>query len=157
MKRLSARTLSIALIVSLAINLFVVGVFVVGFLFHWPERHVQSGRPFPQWMARRSLDRDTRGKVDTIWREAHPALRMRGRAMRKARREVRRQLRADPLDRKALDASYIELRERTVAAREALKEVLTKVALTLNAEQRRKYFKRRFRHRYRRRPPPPPE
>lgn len=155
MKRLSARTLSIALIVSLALNLFVVGIFVVGFLFHWPGHHVQAGRPFPQWMARRSLDRDTRAKVDTIWREAHPVLRMRGRAMRKARREVRRRLIADPLDRKALEASYIELRDRTLEARKALKEVLTKVALTLNAEQRRKYFKRRFRHRYRRRPPPP--
>lgn len=152
MKRLSARTLGIALIVSLAINLFVVGIFAVGFFFHGPRHHAQAGRPFPHWMARRSLDSDTRGKVDAIWRGAHPALRSRVRAMRKARREVRRQLRADPLDRKTLEASYVELRERTVAAREALKEVLTKVAVTLNAEQRRDYFKRRFRHRYRSKP-----
>ena len=152
MKRLSARTLGITLIISLAINLFVVGIFAVGYFFHGPRHHAQTGRPFPHWAARRSLDSDARKKVDAIWREAHSSLRERVRAMRKARREVRRQLRADTLDRKALEASYIVLRDRTVVAREALKDVLTKVALTLNAEQRRKYFKRSFRHRYRRRP-----
>ncbi len=152
MKRLSARTLGISLIVSLAINLFVVGIFVVGFLFHWPGHHAHSGQPFPHWAARRSLDSDARGKVDAIWRQARSNLRARVRAIRKARREVRRQLRADPLDNKALDAAYGELRTRTLAAREAIQGVLTEVAGTLNAEQRRAYFKRRFRHRYRRRP-----
>ncbi|MHA1537004.1 MAG: periplasmic heavy metal sensor [Alphaproteobacteria bacterium] len=154
MKNLSARTLGIALIVSLAVNLFLVGIFVAGFFFYRPAHHAHSGQPFPHWAARRSLDSDARGKVKAIWREARPALRMRVRAMRKARREVRRQLRADPLDRKALDVAYGELRERTIAAREAMKDVLTKVAFTLNAEQRRQYFKHRFRHRYRRRPRP---
>lgn len=152
MTKLSPRVLGIALIISLAINLFVVGIFAVGYFFHGPRHNSYSGGPFPHWSARRSLDRDGRKKVDAIWREAHPALRERIRAMRKARRAVRRQLRADALDRKALDASYIELRDRSVAARRALKDVLTKIAVTLNAEQRQDYFKRRFRHRYRRRP-----
>ncbi len=154
MKRFSARTLGIALIISLAINLFVVGAIAVGFLFHQPGREAHSGRAFSYWKARRSLDSETRDKVDAIWREAHPILRTRIRAAGEARREVRRQLRADPLDLKALEASYIELRDRTISAREALKEVLTKVALILNAEQRREYFKQRFGHRYRRKPPP---
>lgn len=152
MKKLSPRALGIALIISLALNLFVVGIFAVGFFFHGPRHHAQMGRPFPHWAARRSLDGETKNKVDAIWREAHKDLRVRVRAMRQARREVRRQLRADTLDRKALDASYVELRERSVAAREAFKATLTKVALVLTAEQRRGYFKRRFRHRYRRRP-----
>ena len=144
--------MGIALIVSLAINLFVVGAIIVGFLFHWPGRHVHSGQPFPHWAAKRSLDSDARRKVREIWRTARPGLRESVRAIRKARREVRQQLRADPLDLKALEAAYGDLSKRKLAAQEAMQEVLTKISGTLNAEQRREYFNRRFRHRYRRRP-----
>ncbi len=152
MKKLSPRTLGIALIVSLAINLFVVGAIIVGFLFHWPGHHAHSGQPFPHWAAKRSLDSDARRRVKEIWRTARPGLRERVRAIRKARREVRQQLRADPLDLKALEAAYGDLSKRKLAAQETMQEVLTKISGTLNAEQRREYFNRRFRHRYRRRP-----
>ena len=97
------------------------------------------------------LSDESRKRVQGIWREARPQLRTRIKAVRSARREVRRELHADPLDQKALDAALSALRARQMEARTAMHATVSKVAGTLSAEERRNYF-RRYRKRYRRYP-----
>lgn len=151
MIRLSKRGLSIALIASLGINLFLAGMIVTATIYHKGGRG-WSGyeRSFPHRSARHSLEGDSRKKVDEIWREARPDLRMRLREVRQARREIRRQLRADTLDRSALDRAFAAFRTSTNAAHNAMHALIGRIAETLNAEERRSYFRRRHWRRHRR-------
>jgi len=152
--RLSKRGLGIALIVSLGINLFLAGMIVTGALYHKRGGGVAGyDRPFPHWSARRALDGESRRKVDSIWREARPDLRSRIREVRKARRGIRRQLRADTLDRSALDKAFAALRASTSNAHNAMHALIGRIAETLSAEERRRYFRRHHwrRHKHYRR------
>lgn len=151
MIRLSKRGLGIALIVSLGLNLFLAGMMVTGALFHKRGSGMAGyDRPFPHWSARRALDGESRSKVDTIWREARPNLRTHIREVRKARRNIRRQLRADTLDRSALDKAFAALRTSTNSAHNAMHTLIGRIAETLNAEERRRYFRRRHWRRHKR-------
>ena len=151
MIRLSKRGLGIALIVSLGVNLFLAGMIVTGALYHKRGGDMAGyGRPFPHWSARRSLEGESRAKVDAIWREARPDMRMRIREVRRARRDIRRQLRADTLDRPALDKAFAALRASTTGTHNAMHGLIGRIAETLNAEERRQYFRRRHWRRHRR-------
>jgi uncharacterized membrane protein len=150
--RLSKRGLGIALIVSLGINLFLAGMIVTSAIYHKGGRGgwAGPGRAYPHWTARRALEGQSREKVDAIWKEARPDLRMRLREVRRARREIRRQLRADTLDRPALDRAFEALRNSSNAAHNAMHVLIGRIAETLSAEERRSYFKRRHWRRHRR-------
>jgi uncharacterized membrane protein len=140
MINISARGLGIALIVSLAVNLFLAGVIVAAVALHgrgpFGERHYP-----PRWTAERSLHGESREKVVAIWRDARPTLRERIRAVRRARREIREQLSAPTLDRAALDAAFSVFRKRSDEAHAAMQDVFSKIAGTLDAEERRAYFR----------------
>lgn len=151
MIRLSKRGLGITLIVSLGVNLFLAGMIVTGVLYHKRGSGVAGhDRPFPHWSARRALEGESRRKVDVIWREARPSLRMHIREVRKARRDIRRQLRADALDRSALDKAFAALRASHAGAHNAMHALIGRIAETLNVEERRQYFRRRHWRRDRR-------
>lgn len=152
MIRLSKRGLGIALIASLGVNLFLAGMIVTATIYHKDGRGGWAGysRPFPHRYARRALEGESREKVDGIWREARPDLRMRIREMRRSRREIHRQLRAETLDRSALDRAFAALRASTASAHDAVQKVIGRIAETLNAEERRSYFRRRHWRRYKR-------
>jgi len=149
--RLSQRGLGIALIVSLGINLFLAGMIVTAAVYHKGGRGwAGTDRLYPHRSARRALEGESRGKVDTIWREARPDLRMRIREVRRARRDIRRQLRAETLDRSALDKAFAELRASSAGAHGAMHAVIGRIAESLSAEERRSYFRRQHWRRYRR-------
>jgi uncharacterized membrane protein len=149
--RLSKRGLGITLIVSLGINLFLAGMIVTAAIYHKGGRGWGGyDRAFPHWSARRALDGKSREKVDAIWRDARPDLRKRLQEVRRARREIRHQLRADTLDRAALDRAFAALRASHDAAHNAMHALIGRIAETLNAEERRRYFRRRHWRRHRR-------
>jgi uncharacterized membrane protein len=149
--QLSKRGLGITLIVSLGINLFLAGMIVTAAIYHKDGRGWGGhDRAFPHRSARRSLEGKSRDKVDAIWREARPDLRMRLREVRRARREIRRQLRADTLDRAALDRAFAALSAGTTGAHNAMHALIGRIAETLNAEERRSYFRRQHWRRHRR-------
>ena len=75
---------------------------------------------------------------------------MRVREIRRARRDIRRQLRADTLDRSALDKAFAAHRAGTAGAHGAMHAVIGRIAETLSAEERRSYFRRRHWRRHRR-------
>jgi len=148
MIKLTPKRLGIFLIISLAVNLFLVGMIVTAVAFHkrgggWSGYN----RPFPHFIARRSLEGDARRKVDEIWRGARPDLRRQIRAAREARRSIRRLLHADTLDKPALERAFSELRTRSEAVHTTIQTTIARVAETLNAKERKSYFRR---HRWRR-------
>lgn len=140
MINISARGLGIALIASLAVNLFLAGVIVAGLVMHgrgpFAERHYP-----PRWTAERALEGESREKVRAIWREARPTLRERIRAVRRARRDIHERLTAPTLDKAALDAAFATFRKRSDEAHAAMQEVFSKIAGTLGAEERQSYFR----------------
>jgi len=156
--QLSKRGLGIALIVSLGVNLFLAGMIVTAVVTHkgGGRSWANEGRPFPHWTARRTLKGPSRDKVDAMWREARPDLRMRIREIRAARREVRRQLRAETIDKAALERAFTDLRTSTANAHQAMHTLIGRIAETLSAEERQNYFRRRHWRRHRR-PRPPQE
>ncbi len=148
-----ARRLAIALVASLAINLFLGGMATSRWLFHAPPGAHDAGPDgighFNRRAAHKALDPDTRRRVEAIWRDRIDDIRPRIRAARKARRDVMRELIAEPIDATALEAAYARLRARTDEAQSAVHGVLAEVAQMLPPDQRRRFFEaglRRAKH-----------
>ena len=139
-----ARRLAIALVASLAINLFLGGMATSRWLFHAPPGAHDASPDgighFNRRAAHKALDPDTRRRVEAIWRDHIDDIRPRIRAARKARHDVMRELMAEPVDATALEATYATLRARTDEARTAVHSVLAEVAQMLPADQRRRFF-----------------
>jgi len=147
-----SRRLSIALLASLALNLFLGGMLTSQWIF--AERH---GRPHPVGRfdregARAAIDEQHRPAVDAIWQRHKSALRGRVRELRDVRRRLRQQLVAEELDRAALAQTYEELHTRGLAARDLLGKPLAEIAAALPAEQRKRYFQAGFAKSRKRRP-----
>ena len=139
-----SRRLSIALLASLALNLFLGGMLTSQWIF--AERH---GRPhhvgrFDREGARAAIDEQYRAAVDAIWRRHKKALRGRFREMREVRRRLRQELLAEEFDQAALARTYEELHARGLAARNLLGKPLAEIAAALPAEQRKRYFQAGF-------------
>ena len=76
-------------------------------------------------------------EAEAAAREARPDLRMRVREVRRARRDIRRQLRAETLDGPALEKAFAALRARSASAHGAMHAVIGRIAGTLSVEERR--------------------
>jgi uncharacterized membrane protein len=131
-----ARWLAIVLGVSVALNLFLVGLLGVRALQRRdahvePSRHSAEGsgprrprqrpRPF-DWMS--DAERDE--------------LRPRRRALRGTRREVEQALRAEPFDREKLNQALSQLRRETDGIQAAVHELMLRKADAMNDEERRR-------------------
>lgn len=141
-----ARRLAIALVASLAINLFLGGMAISRWLFHEPPGAHDAASPdgighFNRRAAHEALDAGARKRVEAIWRDRFDDIRPRIRAARKARHDVMRQLMAEPIDATALEAAYAALRARTDEAQTAVHGVLAEVAQMLPPDQRRRFFR----------------
>ncbi len=141
-----ARRLAIALVASLAINLFLGGMATSRWLFHAPPGAHDDAGPdgighFNRRAAHKALDPDTRRRVEAVWRDRIDDIRPRIRAARKARHDVMRELMAEPIDATALEAAYAALRARTDEAQTAVHGVLAEVAQMLPPDQRRRFFR----------------
>ncbi len=152
------------LIVSLAANLFLGGVFAGGFIEAWRQDPEPShGRPPPfrlhmGGMLER-LPEDARGQAHDVM-ERHRG-RMRGSVgeMRQARREVAAALAAEPFEPNRLETALAELRRRGGAAQAAMHGAMAELAGDLGPEARRALAEglahRRHRQPRHRRPSPP--
>lgn len=148
----TTRRLSIALLASLALNLFLGGMLSSQWIFadrHDRPRHV--GR-FDREGARAAIGEQHRAAVDAIWQRHKTALRGRVREVREVRRRLRQQLVAEQLDQAALAQTYEELHARGLAARNLLGKPLAEIAAALPAEQRKRYFQAGFAKSGKRRP-----
>ena len=150
-----ARRLAIALVASLAINLFLGGMATSRWLFHGPPGAHGVGPDgighFNRRAAHEALDPDVRSLVEAVWRERIDDIRPRIRAARKARHEVMRALIAEPIDAAALEAAYAALRARTDEAQTAVHGALAQVAQMLPPDQRKRFFEAGLKRRDRKR------
>jgi len=141
------RGLWIALIASLAVNVFVVGwvasSWVYGPRFTPGSRFAPSAAPglaFQHRRAVRALSGAERETAERLWREGVPELRDRARAMRQAHIDMRSAFAADQADPKALGNAVAALKEKANAAFDHANATLLKIAAALPAEARKAYF-----------------
>lgn len=141
------RGLWIALIASLAVNVFVVG-WVASSWVYGPRfvpgvrATATTGSPFAfqHRRAMRALSGSERDTADRLWRENFPELRERARAMRQAHIDMRTAFAADQSDAKALDDAVAAFKEKANAMFDHANATLLKIATALPAEARKKYF-----------------
>jgi len=128
-----AKRLSIALAVSIALNLLLAGIFV-GRAFH--RRHPPP--PDHDMPAMRG-DRDgKRAPLRGLLREHGDELKDKRRAIGEARRTAQAALEAEPFDRAALERALEGLRKETVASQEVLHRVIADAAAKGSPDERRK-------------------
>ena len=145
------RGLWIALIASLAVNVFLVGwvasswVYGPRFLPH-SRMSASTGSPFSfqHRRALRALERDERPAANKVWRENFAELRTRAQALRQAHIDMRAAFAADQADAKSLGDAVAAFREKANAMFDHVNATLVKIATALPAEQRKAYFNAGF-------------
>lgn len=121
----SLKLLVLALVVSVALNVVVLGFFAAR-------------------MARRSHEGRGGSSLREKWKEQAAPLRGRREAIERARRAVRAALVAEPFDSQALTLALAALRAETNDTQEALDQALVQFALGLGPEERRKLAESRW-------------
>jgi uncharacterized membrane protein len=146
----TSRKISVVLVISLALNLLFGGAIASHWMFRGDGSKGGFRGPLHHTPARGKLGSDHQGMVDKIWQQHRPMLRENIGTMREARRVVRDMLIADPFNRKALDAAYLDLHQPLLEARTAMATTVGNIAEKLPAAECQAYFKegfKRFRHR----------
>ena len=126
-----AKRLSIALAISIAVNVLIAGIFV-GRAFH---RRPPPERDAPALRAERD---GRRAPLRGLFREHDDELRDKRRAIGEARRTARAALEAEPFDRAALERALEALRKETGASQEILHKAIVEAASKGSPEERKK-------------------
>lgn len=137
---LSARTISIVLFLSLALNLFLGGMLTVGWITRRAFEPARGG-PGPSEMlfhAGEALGGGQHPRLRSVIDPRKPALVGHRRAIRSARTEVVQALEAEPFDRQRLSRGLAALRRETASSQAILHESLVELAQGMNVEQRRR-------------------
>lgn len=149
-RRRSPRWVRILLVVSLAINLLVVGAIVGSFA------HSGGGwsGPWGRWQSYRiihNLPADRRARVHEIWRSYRQKLRPKRAALKQAWGDVMKRLGEEPLDQKGVEAALERATKAELAVRRSLAPMIVGIAGELDSAQRRRFIKgfaNRHRHRF---------
>jgi uncharacterized membrane protein len=156
------RGLWIALIASLAVNVFLVGwvasSWVYGPRFIPGARMTAStGSPFSfqHRRASRALSGEERAMANRVWRENFAELRTRAQALREAHIAMRTAFAADQADAKSLADAVAAFRDKANAMFDHANATLFKIAAALPAESRKAYFNAGFPRPRERRPREP--
>jgi len=150
-RRRSGGWLGIALVVSLGLNILLVGVVGGAYLRDWqrqamrPDRAVQMLGLRPYW---RAMDPESRAELAKAVRETRAEQRSQGGVYRGFVRDLRAALLAEPFDRGALKA-VLARRANMLARRMSLgREVLVDRIAEMTPEQRRAFAARLFKARH---------
>lgn len=145
------RGLWIALIASLAVNVFFVGwvasAWVYGPRFApGPRMAPAAGSPFAFQHRRavRELAGDERETVNRLWRESFAEMRTRAQALREAQTAMRAAFAADQADAKSLADAVAAFRDKANAMFDHANATLLRIAAALPAESRKAYFNAGF-------------
>lgn len=140
-----ARPLQLLLVVSLALNLFVLGAVaadtvigggrVADMLWLSQQRPRFFGMPSPREI-RDLLAESRRPLLDGIYELHRPQFRERLQGMFEARQAVAEAIAAEPFDRQRLEAAFATLRERSGAMAMAAQDTMIELASQLNAAER---------------------
>jgi uncharacterized membrane protein len=126
-----AKRLSIALAVSIALNLLLAGF--------WVGRRVHGRPPPERGLPALGAEHDgRRAPLRGLFREHGDELRDRRRAIGEARSAARETLEREPFDRGALERSLETLRKQTLASQETMHRAIVAAAEKSSPEERRK-------------------
>ena len=154
MNAIKSRRWAIALVASLALNLFLGGTFVASWGIQSGLGDGAAANPFAVFWARDSLGKPAGAMLRRVWGTHAAEFRPRVREMRAARRHVSERLAADDFDRAALTEALADLRAKTLASQSAMHAALVDLAGELTVEERRNLAEV-GRRRHHRQPPPP--
>ncbi len=132
----------IAAIVSLCLNMLLVGVMVGGRWHDGPGRH-------GHWGFMRSIPEEARPLIKEVFEGHKSEFEAHREAVEEARLKVAELLKADTIDRPQLDVALSELMQRTQALQQFGHQVLVDVAEKLPPELRREMADRWARDRFR--------
>jgi uncharacterized membrane protein len=145
------RGLWIALIASLAVNVFLVGWVASSWVYGprflpGPRMSATTGSPFSfqHRRASRALSGDERALVNRLWRENYAELRTRAQALRDAHIAMRTAFTADEADAKSLADAVTAFREKANAMFDHANATLLKIAAALPGDSRKVYFNAGF-------------
>lgn len=140
----AGKWLTVALTASLAVNLFLGGIYASRWFMHPPgrpgERVLGGGeRGLPAFLDRMAevLPPDERAKLTAAIAKHQPEIASNGAAVREARRQVRNVATAENFDRAAAEKAFADLRERNMRFQRSLHETLIDAAADLPPSARR--------------------
>lgn len=137
----TGKRLAIALVASLALNLFLAGTLGAILATGDGDRHRPRG-PFDLRGASYEVSRESREQIRALWRQNRDEIRPKFRALHDSRRRVRDLLTAEgEIDRAALDAAMAELHRNSTEVHTALYRFMLRVGDRLSPEERRRFFR----------------
>lgn len=138
--KLSVRSCMLVLFVSLALNLFLVGMLSVGWLKRAPADATwrEPGPSELMFHARDALGRGKHPRLRSLIDERKPAFVEHRRAMSAVRAEVRQALESEPFDPERLTRGLAALRGETTSSQAVLHESLVELARGMNVAERRR-------------------
>ena len=131
---MNKKVLNILLITSLALNLFLGGIFIGNLIFG------KSSRPFPphlKWITE-SLHDDARRELRPLMREHAISTRPLRRALRESQKEFITALVAEPMDELAISKATKDLQEHSANLQNNMHEQMIKLMRKMTPEQRKK-------------------
>ena len=140
--------LSIALFVSLALNVFVAG-WAVGHGFGprgGPGGPDEAGLRIGIERVLRVLPAEDRQVVRGLFEERRPLIRQQFEALREARKKVADVLRAEPFDQAAFEQAYGEMRQRSAGVQDAIHAVIVAAVPKLSPAGRLELAEGRWQH-----------
>ena len=143
-KRRKGRWKTVALVVSVALNLFV-AAFVLGQAtrgyFDDGRRPFDRGSPRVDW--ERVIDHlphEARREAQEVFRESGDRMRSLTRELQRARDAAARAVLAEPYDQEAAREALAVVRQRTTEVQELIQEGLLRIAENLTPQERRRFF-----------------
>ena len=141
MTGLSSKKLAIALVASLALNLFLGGVWTAQWLGHRFEMHQRGGPPHHLRRGMDALGDEARQTVRQVFDRHAPALRQSFRAHRDARQAIRAVFEEDDFDRARAETALASLGAQRAAMRDRSNALMLEIAESLPPEDRRVFFR----------------
>ncbi|MEH6545125.1 MAG: periplasmic heavy metal sensor, partial [Sneathiella sp.] len=134
------KILSIALIVSLAVNV-IVGGFITAQWLGYGATNARSGGPlFNHRAAMSVLEQEPQENVRKIWKARRETLRPYFKDYGQSRRQLAELLGAENLDEEAVNMAYSDMLAKRMQIEEMLRVSLLEFANALPADQRAKFF-----------------
>ena len=148
---MTRRTLLILLIVSGALNLFVVGVIAANVILYWHVPNAQHGpgsrTAFRLYRAVDDLDEPQGARARALLEEKHPQIRAKIQAIRAARRDLRRRIRDGAISPEAVESGFRSLQRARGEAQAALHALVRQIAESLTPDQRQRFYSQAYRPR----------